>query len=162
MTGKTHVLGGIALGAIYSLNKNLGINETIAVTVISAAGSLLPDIDSSNSKFGRTIPFVSIPISKIFGHRGLFHWPIFYLILGALALNFYGQYSFYIYPTLIGIFSHLILDILNPLGIPLLSPGSKKVNLLNIYTGSMSENVLAVIMVIATITVIANNYLNIV
>jgi hypothetical protein len=43
-----------------------------------------------------------------------------------------------------------------------LSPGSKKVNLLNIYTGSMSENVLAVIMVIATITVIANNYLNIV
>ncbi|VEB43121.1 Inner membrane protein ydjM [Chromobacterium violaceum] len=37
------------------------------------AGSLLPDIDHPKSWLGRRIPFLSRPISYLFGHRGITH-----------------------------------------------------------------------------------------
>lgn len=153
MTGKTHKIGGAAVAMIYSAYIGLGAKETAIAVGVSVAGSLIPDIDKSSSTLGRKVPLLSIPIGKIAGHRQLFHYPYFYLILGFLGLHFFNEYSLYIYPLMLGIMSHLFLDSLTPLGIPLITPRGKKFNLLSIKTGSMAENVLSYFIIIATIIV---------
>jgi len=161
MTGKTHIIGGIALGTLYSMKTGLLPEATAITTGLAVIGALFPDIDQPQSKLGRVIPFISIPIYKIFGHRGILHAPLLYLILGFLGLKFYNEYSFYIIAMLIGVFSHLALDLLNPMGIPLFYPCKKKINIFSIYTGSAGETIIAILMIIIT-TLYASESLNLI
>lgn len=150
MTGKTHMLGGIAFGATSAL-----IAKTVAPDIISnvqlgaivmgsTVGSLIPDIDHPSSLISRKIPPVAFlyrivaAIDKLvakllhssysMGHRGITHSMIPVTTLLAL-LCFFGnqlQIFYLLFGLLIGCYSHIAFDMLNPSGVPILLPISKK------------------------------------
>ena len=123
MTGRQHLTFGLVTGGaftayLYSLGF-VQTRETMFLMVGGAAlGSLLPDIDTHKSTISQILPpittFISNLIHKFFGHRGLIHYPLLYIILALLTLprnfNLIGLYF--------GIFGHLLLDACTYQGIP--------------------------------------------
>lgn len=108
-------------------------------------GSLLPDIDHPKSKFGSKVPFISIPLSMIFGHRGITH-----SLLAIVGLAFAWWYflsgapdTFLLKALVIGYLSHLLGDFFTNSGIPLLYPWRKRiVSPVTFSTGSFTEQLL--------------------
>lgn len=86
---------------------------------------LIPDVDHPQSWLGRKIKFISIPISRFFGHRSITH-SIFAIFLCIYLLNNSYLIMFCPYDMLqafiIGYISHIIADCLTPSGVPLLWP----------------------------------------
>lgn len=91
---------GIAAAALIP---GLSLAEGAGVIV----GSLLPDIDKSTSMIGRRIPI----LPRLLKHRGVTHSLL--LALAMLPLN-KGLTA--------GCLIHLVLDMMNPEGVPLLWP----------------------------------------
>ncbi|MGL4932802.1 MAG: metal-dependent hydrolase [Aeromonas sp.] len=89
------------------------------------ASALLPDLDHPRSVLGQRLPWISKPLSRLFGHRGFTH------SLLAVAIAIWGLNQSLPPDTLpvavkdaliIGYLSHLLGDWLTPAGIPLLWP----------------------------------------
>lgn len=154
MTGKTHVLGGIALGVgvtyMFTQDVSLGLIGGAAL------GSLLPDIDHPESKISRANPvtwlfailyrFVLDLVSIIFkilitplgwcgvkipplssGHRGpLTHGGLGIILFTLLLSPLLSWTPTIFYGLMIGVLSHIFLDMLNPQGVPLMWPLWKK------------------------------------
>lgn len=149
MLAKTHITGGAVAATLYALaavsmdslpEASLGIlGTTIAA---GGFGGLIPDIDHPNSKISKKLKPISKIVNLIFSHRGLFHTPILYIIIwGLLTFQIANPYyGFLLNAIFIGIASHLILDALNPTGIPLFFPlENKRRHFANIKTGSWAE-----------------------
>ena len=190
MNGKTHVLVGISGGFIASaLLYRAGVYDipAVAATIVgSAVGSYVPDVDHIGSVAGKKVPIVSWPIkglyhlfdtlydstklkifrklSNMFTHRGLFHAPLFWLLLFVPTFLFltpliaddfiHNVVSAGLFGLLAGIFLHLLADMLNPTGIPLFMPiCDKKFRLARIVTGSGGEIIFRVCMVIVLVLV---------
>lgn len=134
MCGKTHLAAGICAGAAVSLAIGASPLDAAFITATSAFGSLWPDIDHKTSKISSRFKFLSWICSTIFGHRGLLHNPIFYLIL-MVGLLFFVEFR-YIYPLFMGIGTHLMLDAITPQGIPTMR---KKKRLIKIRMGGIFE-----------------------
>ena len=110
------------------------------VLVTSWFGSLLPDIDHPTSTMSKKFSILSIPyriLQFIFGkfkytkhfvgHRGITH-SLLFMAIPILLMLFAFENAFLKISMLgisIGIFSHLFMDMLNPMGVPLLLPVSK-------------------------------------
>lgn len=111
--------------------------EPIPLALVSI-GSLLPDIDHPKSAFGRMVPFLSYPISAVFGHRGITHS---LLAIGAIAivLWIYGLNLWFVPPLAVGYMSHLLADVVSNSGAPLLWPDKKKISYPIFDTGSWAE-----------------------
>lgn len=106
LKGTTHLAAGMVLSTFVP-------EPTIATTAGIAIGALLPDIDSQNSLVGKYIPV----IPHLLKHRSATHSLLFPVVL-------------YFVPDMqwlaLGMLSHLALDFLNPDGLPMLWPLSKK------------------------------------
>lgn len=89
-------------------------------------GALLPDIDHPSSILGRLFRIISLPISKLCGHRGFTHSLIAWLILLLSSYQWLPHYwdlpSDLIQAFLLGYMSHLVADMLTPSGVPFLWP----------------------------------------
>ncbi|MGP1955930.1 MAG: metal-dependent hydrolase [Arsenophonus sp. NC-PY1-MAG3] len=89
---------------------------------------LLPDIDHPKSFLGQRLKWLSIPIAKVFGHRGITHSLL--AIIGGSIFFSSDLLSRIIIPIpvdfvhsmIVGYTSHLVADMLTPAGIPLLWP----------------------------------------
>jgi inner membrane protein len=57
MEGKTHIVGGLAAGALY-LNLGGAVGHEALFFGSLALGALIPDIDHTGSSIGRKVPFV--------------------------------------------------------------------------------------------------------
>lgn len=115
-------------------------------------GSLLPDIDHPKSWLGRRIPFISVPLSAIVGHRGVTHSMIALIVVQAAALvsaiNWQSTSGGWLAPFMtglgVGYASHLLADWLTNSGIPLLWPNPKRFAApVTIQTGSPVEYLVA-------------------
>ena len=141
LTGRTHFLTGLCVGVLYA-----GVSETsdsmIPIVIASAAGALLPDVDNCTSVLGRKVFPASLAIQATFHHRTLFHSPLLYGVLWALLSGLFPQYQYLLNAALIGIGSHLVLDMLNPKGIPLLYPIPKRFHLANFKSGGLLDHLL--------------------
>ena len=104
LTGVTHLAAGLAMATLMP-------EQTLSVTAAIAIGSVLPDIDKESSIIGRYIPV----IPRLLKHRGFTHYPLL-----AFAVGFFNL------PLAIGMWSHLMLDALNPDGLPILGPFFRK------------------------------------
>lgn len=142
MTGKTHALGGLLFGAGASVA--ISANPVTAGTLMMAStvGALIPDIDHPSSIISRKIPILSWcyqgialidkGISKLFkkkyiaGHRGITHSIILYLFLAVLiaALCNNPQLFLLLEGIMLGAISHIVFDMFNPSGVPILLPFS--------------------------------------
>lgn len=129
MMKTTHMTGGFLAGAIM-VNSYDRPELAVAAITVSVFGSLIADIDIHTSAFGRKVPW----ISRLVPHRGPTHSLIFIGFIGMfiwfiesrLALSFpYGEFA-WMYGMLWGMFSHLVLDMMNYRGVQILWPLSKK------------------------------------
>ncbi len=152
MLWKTHFVGGILVGSIVAGSS--AINPIFGISV-AALSSLLPDIDSPHSLIGRPLLPVSFVVEKIEGHRQFFHSLLAAAVFTMVVNNMFPAY----YPfALAGYLSHLLLDMLNPEGVPLFWPLNFRVSIPLVNTGSIFEGViLLIISVSAAVSVLFLN-----
>ncbi|MFI4847391.1 MAG: metal-dependent hydrolase [Candidatus Makana argininalis] len=87
---------------------------------------LLPDIDHPQSIIGKKIRWLSIPLNKTLGHRGFTH-SLFIVIsfIFFFKINFFKKQYIPIdsfQSMIIGYISHIMSDIITPLGVPIFWP----------------------------------------
>lgn len=132
----THLMAGAVAGVL--AGDQLGIKAVLAGTVVSGLASLLPDIDSPKSVAGRSAPVLSWGARIAVGHRGLLHSLLAASAVSLLlsAVPFLRCYSWFFFW---GYVSHLLLDALNPEGVPLLWPLPLRVSVPLAETGGLLE-----------------------
>ena len=129
MVKKTHIIGGLTLAAI--LEDICFIKTNISPTMLtfelglyysfSVMASLVPDIDRESSSIGRKLPKTSKIISDMFGHRTVTH-SILFVILTYYLMYYLGICECISKGIVIGLTSHILLDLLNFQGVCLLYP----------------------------------------
>lgn len=154
MLAFTHIAFGAASALLTAEWLNVPEPQTVLMLGGGVLGSMLPDIDHPGSAFGRRVPFLSIPLSAIFGHRGITHSLI--AVVGMSALVWYSLHHLdwhpgYSVPFVVGIavgyLSHLAGDWMTNSGVPLLWPSKRRfVAPLRIFTGDFREYLLAFVM----------------
>ncbi|WP_418181389.1 metal-dependent hydrolase (plasmid) [Aliarcobacter lanthieri] len=126
MTSTTHTTSSLALGLapIYFFPDLIELKYMHFYLGGLAIGSLFPDIDEPNSSIGRSVskyfPFIPYLINIIFGHRGITHRFIFFLVPLVFILAFIKEINTFL-PGLhffgisfcFGMFFHQIGDMLS-------------------------------------------------
>lgn len=118
MTGNTHIIGGLAASLAVAQVTNY---EPILLVGAGVVGALMPDICHGGSTIGRKFKVLSKLINTLFGHRSFTHSLLFLGLLAILLTSFVNNESI-IVGLLVGIVSHLILDMATKNGIKLLFP----------------------------------------
>lgn len=137
MTNSTHMIAGLTAAAVYISATHP--ESPLLVAGAAALGSLIPDIDICTSKLGRKFFPAALLIQIFIGHRTLFHAPILYAAAWFILTAQFPVYSAYITMAAIGAASHIVLDCLNPAGIPLLYPLKKRFHFAAIHTRGLTE-----------------------
>ncbi|MFC7391912.1 metal-dependent hydrolase [Scopulibacillus cellulosilyticus] len=159
MTGKTHLIGGIALGEALQYFMGTHAGDPIFLAAC-AGGALLPDICHSGSKIGRKLPVLSRLINGVFGHRTFTHSIFFLIVVSAFFTFFLPHMNWLRDGVLIGMLSHMILDAATTNGIALFWPIKWKVRFpLYTHTGGTIEHVIMVILTLAVLWLGANEFL---
>lgn len=152
MTGKTHMLCGTATMLAITITNFSGFQfdgytYLPAVGLLSvAAGSYAPDIDLHSSKMGHKHKF----ISKHLTHRGITHTLLIPVILFVVMLMVAAA-GISVLPELllgfnVGWVVHILADLCNKKGVPLLWPISKKkVHVASFLTSSWQEYVFLIL-----------------
>ena len=122
MLAKTHALFSFLLGSIFLYYFEIPYQAIFLILIVLS--SYLPDIDTPQSKLGKSLFFISYPLKFIFGHRKLFHSIFIPLILFGLLANFLDLFYLGL-AIFLGYFTHLIGDAFSKEGIMFLYPISK-------------------------------------
>lgn len=147
----THVAAGCASSLLVAEYLHAGPVQTILIVAGGILGSHLPDIDHPKSAFGSRVLPLSVPISAVFGHRGITHSLIAVVGMSLLiwwALHHVHWQQGFSVPVVVGIaagyLSHLAGDYFTNSGVPLLWPSRRRfVSPLKFCTGDAREYVLA-------------------
>lgn len=135
MTAQGHLLFSVTcvlLAHKVELTPALADASLWHIVPMALASALLPDLDHPRSLLGRQLPWISGPLSRLFGHRGFTH------SLLAVGMGVWGLaqveapwlLSGAVKDALIvGYLSHLLGDWLTPMGIPLLWPWRRRFRL---------------------------------
>ena len=123
-----HLAGGTLITAILSSLSGINIFQSQTSIIVMLVATTLPDIDLPKSTIGRTFKPISLFINRRWGHRTITHSFITLLIITLLIAitekqitdkNTLSLIFFYAY------LSHLLLDMVTLMGVPLLYPFSK-------------------------------------
>lgn len=126
MTAGTHILAGVVLSSFLNLP-----------LLPAALGSIAPDIDT---RLGLPFP----PKRTLFNaHRGITHHPAvagFLFILSIAVKDFLNaKTGIFLLSFTVGYASHLLLDLLTPLGIPYKFKYYPRLSLKLVKTGKLGE-----------------------
>ena len=132
MKGKNHMVAGACTAGCLVVSAivegNAGIIPIVGMGAAAAFGSMFPDIDSRTSKLGKKMKIMSWLCSKVFGHRGFLHSPLFaaltYLICWMVfdKNNIPAEYSYIWGGFIAGMLMHFMCDMATKGGLPLLYP----------------------------------------
>lgn len=169
MNGRCHKIVGTLTGITAALYIASPLPKLIAVPVCaisSGVGSLLPDIDKTNTKISNKTPIISTIVENTLGHRGIIHTPFIAMIISAivsitlLKYPMLQKYSVAFVSFILGYLSHILLDSLTPAGTMLLYPITKKrYRIMNLKTSKKEIIVTSIALVTFTITTGAYIYL---
>ncbi|HID7483750.1 TPA: metal-dependent hydrolase [Morganella morganii] len=129
MTAEGHLLFSVAsVVMVHQLQISPDISQGDWLHLIpgALAGALLPDIDHPKSMLGQWVRFISVPVSRLCGHRGFTH-SLLAILTGVilfrtqLPVSWSVPADFY-QAVIVGYLSHLAGDMLTTAGIPLLWP----------------------------------------
>jgi inner membrane protein len=180
MTGRTHDLAAFtALGIITFINvpPPMRLSTILLAVLANQIGGILPDIDQPTAPLWRNLPEGKF-FGKVFdkstgGHRFLTHSLLGVALFGLLAhllLKFlhpimpHVNSGYVWWAFMIGLVSHLVMDIFTKEGIPLFLPLPFKIGLppiksLRITTGKGIETfVVFPLLIIVNILFYAHNY----
>jgi inner membrane protein len=118
MLSKTHLLVALLTGIV--ILQGFSLSHPFLFLLIFLFFTLLPDIDSRQSKIGRKAWPLSWLLSTVFGHRGLLH-SIFVPIAILIASWYYG-YLWVGYAAAGGYLVHLLCDAMTVGGIRFFGP----------------------------------------
>lgn len=118
--------------------------------------ALLPDIDSPDSFIGHITGPVAWALNGLFGHRHLTH-----SLLAVFLVFLAGKWLFhlstpYLAAVVAGYASHLVLDALNPQGVPLFYPHPKRFSIPLVATGTVPDRLLGLGLFVLLFFVCAN------
>ena len=165
MMVSTHSMAGFLAGA--GAVQWLQVDALGAAVVLGGAlvGALLPDIDHPKSWLGRRIPFLSLPIAAVFGHRGITH-SLLALLGVAWALRYaLAQWSLGAGWGLaavgvgVGYLSHLLGDFATHGGVPWLWPLKRRFSLpLTFQTGGVFERLLFIALGLGAVYLLVRHF----
>lgn len=139
MLGNTHIVGGITASLAFAQISN---ESPLVLLGAGVVGALLPDICHGGSKIGRTFPLSSKIVNKLFGHRSFTH-SLLFLFLIAILMDAFVPYKTLTIGILLGMASHLILDMGTKKGVKLFFPIKIAVRFpFTIKTGGKVEKVI--------------------
>lgn len=151
MQFSSHLTVG-AVTALVSVKAGwIGLESLDILAVL--VGCMLPDIDHPHSALGRRLKVLSVPIAKVFGHRGITHSLL--IIAAGMWLLLYKLQAppGWVTGLALGYFSHLAADFMTVAGIPLLWPWRQRFCFpLPIRTGSLSEHLIVALLVASSVT----------
>ena len=162
MKAKTHITAAVTAGAGLCQLLQTDPLQTAGIVLAAGFGSLLPDIDSASSRLGRKTAPVSWIFTLIFGHRQMFHSLSFWLTVIVPLLFLAPAFRIVLLSVLIGISSHLLLDALNPSGIPPFWPFRYRLHLASIRCGGMIDFSLFLIFLTSSVFLIGSHITNLV
>lgn len=138
MTGKTHIIGGMAASLAFA---QVTYYDPVLLLGAGVVGAVIPDICHGGSKIGRTLPVVSKLINLLFGHRSFTHSLPFLFIVAAL-MNSFVVHDAVTAGILVGMGSHFVLDMATKNGIKLFFPVQVRVRFpVTTRTGGAVESV---------------------
>ncbi|MEI4802947.1 metal-dependent hydrolase [Bacillus sp. FJAT-51639] len=149
----THMTTSVALGATLSFISGYPFSFGYVTGIL--LGSLLPDIDEPNSYIGRRSLGIAKVVKKKFGHRGLTHSFVAWIIVSLLYFLF--SYSFLLGLSM-GYLFHLIGDYFTNQGVRLFIPFDDKRYKapITFKVGSSIENVIFWISMVSFIVLLIN------
>ncbi|QJC31904.1 metal-dependent hydrolase [Enterobacteriaceae endosymbiont of Donacia versicolorea] len=168
MTIKGHIIFTIASSILvqhFIFSKIMYHDDWWRIIPISIITCLLPDIDNPKSIIGSKIKIFSYIINKIFGHRGFTHSLLSVISFGFIifSINLHFNHMIYVkFGLIIGYLSHIIADILTPLGVPLLWPYKKKYKLPLITKNIIKEDLFCYLYLIFSLYLlypVCNNFI---
>ena len=112
MKSSTHLVYGVLAGTVHVIYTGANATTLIPSMLLSAIGSVLPDIDHKNSSITNTL---IIPKYLPLKHRGFMHSATLAAIVTYVNV-----------PLGIGMFTHIALDLMNYKTIKLFEPFSDK------------------------------------
>ncbi len=121
MTGKTHASCGFLVGALTTQYFQTDVFTSVTIIILSVISSLLPDICHTQSKFGRRFKILSFITRLLFGHRTFTH-SLSFIATIIFLLYLIQTPVYYMVTIVIGMISHVILDMLTPKGVKLFYP----------------------------------------
>ena len=147
MTAGTHILAGIVLASYLKLP-----------IIPAALGSIFPDVDLKKG-----LPFP--PKRNLFNaHRGITHHPALVVVLFLCSIVLKDLVNrtvgVFLLSFTVGYASHLLLDILTPLGIPYKTKYYPRLSLKLIKTGKLGELFVILLLLSALIYQAKNGSLN--
>ncbi|OPY63705.1 MAG: Inner membrane protein YdjM [Pelotomaculum sp. PtaU1.Bin065] len=140
MLSQTHFAGGLAAGAAVILYTHSPCGAVLPVLFIAALTGLVPDIDKKGSLANQLLGGVGGTVAaKMTHHRTATHSLLAAVGIYLALLVLHVPYV-YLLAAMAGLlFGHLVLDMLNPHGVPLLWPLPLKVGVPLITTGHIGE-----------------------
>ncbi|MGE7674853.1 metal-dependent hydrolase [Lysinibacillus sp. NPDC094403] len=148
MQGNTHIIGGITASLAFAQISN---DNPLVLVGAGVIGALLPDICHGGSKIGRKFPIISKTVNSLFGHRSFTHSLLFLFLVGML-LHTFIPYESITLGILLGMASHVVLDMGTKKGVKLFFPVSIAVRLpLTTKTGSKVEKVVFMLLTMLSV-----------
>ncbi|MFJ3388172.1 MULTISPECIES: metal-dependent hydrolase [Lysinibacillus] len=148
MQGNTHIIGGITASLAFAQISN---DNPLVLVGAGVIGALLPDICHGGSKIGRKFPVISKIVNTLFGHRSFTHSLLFLFLVGMLLHTFIPYESISL-GILLGMASHVFLDMGTKKGVKLFFPVSISVRLpITIKTGSKAEKVVFMLLTMLSV-----------
>lgn len=158
MDFRTHRIAGICTGLVVSsmvIPAPYTTESLVAysiITLASAAGSYIPDIDEPSSKIGKVFKPISKAIKGVAGHRGAIHTPLMAWLLLLLLFFIQGEYinvnyklyfDYILLGIITGFLSHLFVDTLTVDGVQWLWPiSSKRFSIAHLHTNNKGHQIL--------------------
>ena len=144
MQARNHV--PFAMACFWAFSISTGRPIDAFGTMAAAIGGLLPDLDHPQSVLGRRLPMISVPLARLFGHRGMTHslFAVVILLAALVAVTTmysWGGVAWLVPPLIIGYLSHILGDSMTPSGIPLFWPHKRTYSFNLFKTFSWQETV---------------------
>jgi inner membrane protein len=142
MTGRTHITVGVAMGLVAALISDTTQPQMVACLALAGLiGGALPDIDHPQSIISGWIPGSGL-VMWLSGvrHRGVTHSLLFVtitLMLAIWACIHFNLTTLVAVAFACGVGSHLVLDAITPMGIPVFYPIPISVRLLPRFLSPM-------------------------
>ncbi|MFJ7732550.1 metal-dependent hydrolase [Lysinibacillus sp. NPDC097231] len=148
MQGNTHIVGGITASLAFA---QISSDNPLVLVGAGVIGALLPDICHGGSKIGRKFPIISKIVNMLFGHRSFTH-SLLFLFLVMMLLHTFVPYESISAGIVIGIASHIFLDMGTKQGVKLFFPISMSIRLpLTTKTGSKVEKVVFMLLTMLSV-----------
>ncbi|MCB0633485.1 MAG: metal-dependent hydrolase [Lewinella sp.] len=128
MRTPNHIAGGLVITGFCSALCGVNIFSSPLSIGVMVIASLLPDIDHPKSIIGRSLKPVALAINRRWGHRTLTHSAVALVcstFLFALTEKGISGNTTLALVYFFAYFSHLLLDMVTLMGVPLLYPFSK-------------------------------------